>query len=36
MNRGLSPQQDARLQEALKAAVRLAGDYPLAGGYPLS
>jgi len=28
-----SPQQDSRLQEALGVAVRLAGDYPLAGGY---
>ena len=33
MSRDLTPQQDPRLQEALRVAVRLAGDYPLAGGY---
>lgn len=33
MTHDLSPQQDSRLQEALGVAVRLAGDYPLAGGY---
>ena len=33
MRQDLTPQQNPRLQEAARAAVRLAGDYPLAGGY---